>query len=457
MCSFLFFPAGRISGIEMLGGRIFYEDPIRVPVLWLMRKVFVSRGRPLPHKSEHEERNNLSLLGFMEISQTILQENTLSAQFSSGTTFSFPVLVRRQNRVLDAMFLYLPSQNNGQESPRPYAWLMLDSLSGQVALLSDCGVLDFMDTQKYPLRGVVSMALPRPLTPQAYTNAYKNLYEVYEQLRIFAFEPEPADWQLEAMAQYRALFLRLVPIGHYPFYTALAPDFLAWIGLRLADEVEEEAAAPEKEPANASPEEPEPAVMPMEEPPETAAGNTLAQQSRDLEPLLEELRLLREEFAQRSAASNHKDHLLDNMHAELTSYKNGLLDALTASLENDVIKLIDDVEKSVGAYKKKTATKENYKSLLLLLEGLETDLCDLLYRHGLEPFSVVGDAVDIHRQKILAVKNSDERDKDKKTALRHARGWEKDGKIVRPERISVYVYTPHQESGDGETDIEDES
>jgi hypothetical protein len=42
----------------------------------------------------------------------------------------------------------------------------------------------------------------------------------------------------------------------------------------------------------------------------------------------------------------------------------------------------------------------------------------------------------------MATIPTDKKRLDKKVAVRHAQGWEKNGKIIRPERISVHVYEP---------------
>jgi len=151
---------------------------------------------------------------------------------------------------------------------------------------------------------------------------------------------------------------------------------------------------------------------------------------------------LRELFVQKIQVDAHKQQLFDQMHAELQQYKNGLIDTVTRPIEGDIIKAIEDIDKSMEVYRARQFTPDNYRRLLTMFEGVKVDLTDLLYRCGVEPYSHEGTCVDVARQKIVAALPTDKKRLDKKVAVRHAQGWEKSGKVVRPERVSVHVYHP---------------
>lgn len=371
----------------------------------------------------------MELPSFLQTAQSLLQENSLSVQFSASTSFSFPVLAMRGETLLDAMFLYVQPAEGVVRGNRPFGWVLLKSDSGEVVLLSDCKAFDFIDTARYPLGSPVDLSLPQPLEPGEHANLYGELYEAYDRLRAFAFCDSPGAIQRAVMDTYRRLFSTLVPVGHYPFYKALAPEFLGWLGISLpGGEISGDPGEGGKDEAGVPVEvapQPEAVPRPEEEP---------VQQS-----VLEQLQALARMFEDKIALDAHRERLFDSLHAELQSYKNGLLEKLTAAVELDVIKLIDDMEKSLAACRKWEYSEENYCRLLDLLEGFCEDLCDLLYRQGVEPFSVAGDAVDIQRQKILSVAAAEDPALDKRVAKRLARGWEKDGKVLRPERVVVYV------------------
>ena len=427
----------------------------------------------------------MEIKGFLDIAQNILQENTIAVQVAGGSVFSFPVLAKRQNRILDAMFTFQPAASGSILAPRPHGWLMIDSKSGKIAQLGDCDVVDFVDQSRYPIESQVSLELPKQLGEQQYANAYRQIYETYEELRAFAFKENPSEKQLDIMAKYSELFSLIAPVGHYPFYSGISPEFFKWVRL---DEIVGQSADNNTAPMA------EPVLVEIDQRAEiaslhrkishmrdeliTAIGEAVGNSARiaipsigdgsgqnhmlssmydemmrykegvytsipdNIEKVSAEMKALREELALVIGDEANKAQLLTAMHDELTQYKNGLLDTIVASWENDIIKTIDDIEKSVKAYRKRSFTRDNFRRLVTLLEGFGTDLCDILYRQGVEPFEVIGDDVDIRRQRILEVKDCQDMALDKKVAARHSRGWEKKGKVVRPERITIYSYAP---------------
>lgn len=359
---------------------------------------------------------------FLQASQGILQENLFSIRLPANTAFSFPVVAQRGEELCDAMFCYeTPEETEVPTAPRPFGWVLFFCRSGEPAFFGRCRVQDFVDTAFHPLDSEVELRRPAHLSAPDHARSFRQIYEVYEQLRQFAFESEPTGEQRSVMEQYRTLFLRLACIGHYPYYHALSPEFFDWLGLDLyPDPAGEGAEAPET-----------PLKVPEEKP-------ALSEETG--RELLRRLELFSGELREAAAADRYREKLIDQLHAEVQSYKNGLIDELTLPLERDVIKLIDDVKKGAEAFGGKAANKENYRKLQALLEGFGQDLADLLYRHGVEPYEVPGREADVHRQKILATVPTTDPALDKKIAARLAPGWEKHTGVVRPERVSVYVY-----------------
>lgn len=358
----------------------------------------------------------LTLPRFPRVSQSILRENALTLQFDGGTNFSFPVLLRREGMLLDAMFLYGGGEFDSA-APRPHTWILLKSGAGSPQLLANCLLADFMPQGAYPMSATVDLRMPARTDPKLFAQNCKHLFDFYEQLRAFAFEQAPTERQRETMAAYRGLFAQLVPPGLYPYYKGLSPAFFDWLGL-LSD-----VAVAGAQPA--------PQTGTRAEPEQTGVDGLRAQ-----------LAALAQLFEEKIASDAHKNKLFDDLHTELAEYKKGVLGALTEPIERDIIKLIDDIGRTLEAYRGKNPTRENYIRFFSLFEGVRTDLGDLLYRQGLEPFSVEGGKVDILRQQILTTVPTSDPKLDKTVAKRHAGGWEKNGKVLRPERISVYVYTP---------------
>jgi molecular chaperone GrpE (heat shock protein) len=352
----------------------------------------------------------LELAKFEAIAKQIREKHSLDIGFGENVDFSLPVVVRRDAAQYDAMFFFeRPKTSDGVLSPRPFAWVLLDAVSGQISLLSRCDLVDFMPEGRLPMGSQIPMTLPRDQSPKKVAAMQEKAIEAYEEIRAFAFQEKLSRSEANLVSVYKDLFGRITYPAHYAFYHALSPVFFHWLRMPL----------------------------PME-----AAGDRPADESAIMRDnyqllILENLRQLVIQFDNKIQSDNHKEQLFDEMHRELQSYKNDLLGALTLSMERDVIQIIDDVAKSMEAYRGREPTPDTYQKLLSLFEGVETDLCDLLYRHGVEPYT--GDTVDVARQKVVHTVPTNDPSLDKTIAARLARGWEKEGKIIRPERVSGYV------------------
>ncbi len=164
-----------------------------------------------------------------------------------------------------------------------------------------------------------------------------------------------------------------------------------------------------------------------------------------MEEILSTVQTLQQYFEEKIETDAHKNQLFDNMHRELVRYQNGLLDKIVDTMALDIIQLADSTRKNVSVYEKREPTEDNYKRLLRVVKGIYEDLQDILYRQSIESYSVPGHDVDVKRQKIIATVETEKKNYDNKVAVRTAEGYEKDGKVLRPERIKIYKYNPKNE------------
>jgi len=338
--------------------------------------------------------------GFSQRAQMLLRDYAPASGADSAAALSLPVAIAagQGGQPMDALFLYNETPGGG----RPFAWAVFEAGGGKLVSFSHCGYADFVPTGDYPPDMPIDLNTPHPLPPSQMAEGRREMFTLYERMRDFLLHPTPGEEQREMLTRYATLFEAYACLGHRPFYKALAPGFIEWLGFDW-----------------------EGPVMPA------ACGQSSAPGT------VEELREL---FLQKIQTDAHKQQLFDQMHTELVQHKNNLLSALTRPLEGDVIKAIDDIDKAVGIYRSRQYTPDNYRRMFALFEGVRTDLADLLYRNGVEPYTCGGNNVDVARQKIIDTLPTDKKRQDKKIATRHATGWEKDGKIIRPERVSVYVY-----------------
>ncbi len=161
-----------------------------------------------------------------------------------------------------------------------------------------------------------------------------------------------------------------------------------------------------------------------------------------LEAIQQVLATLQEMFDDKIAEDTHKSGLFDNMHRELTKFQNGALDKIVDTIALDIIQLVDSTKGYYRVYETKEPTEENYQKLLRIVKGIAEDMQDILYRQSIESYKVTGHEVDARRQKIIQTVPTDNPARNNLIAVRTADGYEKDGKVLRPERIKIFKYEP---------------
>lgn len=162
------------------------------------------------------------------------------------------------------------------------------------------------------------------------------------------------------------------------------------------------------------------------------------------ETLLEQVSALNKKFDQKIKTDMHKAEMFDNMHKELTQYKNGLITQVINNILIDIIQIIDINDKNISLFENQDCSEENYEKIIKILKGISEDLTDVLYRQSVEPYTL--DEIDVKRQKILQVIPTNDISLDRTIAKKIVPGYEKDGKIIRPERISIYKYKESEEN-----------
>jgi len=165
-----------------------------------------------------------------------------------------------------------------------------------------------------------------------------------------------------------------------------------------------------------------------------------AVESSNYEEIISKIDRLQESFDESIKYDKYKDELFDNLHKELTQYKNGVFEKVIDNMAMDLIRMIDTTKKTISLYEKKEFSEDNYRRLLSLFEGVAEDLQDILYRQSIEAYSVHGNEVDVKQQKIISKQETSDESLNNKVAARLADGYEKNGKVLRPERISIYKY-----------------
>jgi molecular chaperone GrpE len=125
----------------------------------------------------------------------------------------------------------------------------------------------------------------------------------------------------------------------------------------------------------------------------------------------------------------------------------------------DIIFTIDDITKLVNNYKSKDPEELDPLKLYKQMESIGADLEDILSRQGVEPYSYSQPQFEPKRQKVVETGVTHDQSKDKTVLGQVQKGYEWEGKVLRQERVNVYVYQPELENPEinGNKNEEEES
>lgn len=149
---------------------------------------------------------------------------------------------------------------------------------------------------------------------------------------------------------------------------------------------------------------------------------------------------LREEFNSKLRYDASKKEIIDRQYQELDAYRREIHDKLGKAIVMDLINEIDGAERSAEHYSTLEATPENYAKLRKLVLAHAEDLRDLLESNDIDAYRTeAGAAFNHKRHSVLKTVVTDDPSlvKTIQTSLRW--GFEKDGKVIRPEKVAVYV------------------
>ena len=164
------------------------------------------------------------------------------------------------------------------------------------------------------------------------------------------------------------------------------------------------------------------------------------------EEIASRLTKLEELFSQRIAHTDFEENSRQIMHKELEAYKSDMYASLLKPLLMDVIEVREDIFKTTARYESKPE-EEQVLPLSKFMEYATMDLASLLEKYDVEDWqSNPGDDFRPGRQKGQKKVPTNEKNLHGKIAKSLSRGYLCKGKVIRPERVSLYVYEAPEES-----------
>ena len=198
---------------------------------------------------------------------------------------------------------------------------------------------------------------------------------------------------------------------------------------------EDRPQAPSAAPSSLTGEASRPAPLPID----PSLHEALSELGEDLGRRID---ALRSTFERELRAETNRERVVDRLHAELQDYKQDLLLKLQRPIFVDLIQLHDDVGKMIAARASADSDALGPASFRGTLESIQTAIEDILYRQGVEPFSLESGEFDPRRQRALSTSPTDDPALNKTVAARIRKGFAAGEKLIRPELVSVFLFRP---------------
>ncbi|MEE6258120.1 nucleotide exchange factor GrpE [Plantactinospora sonchi] len=153
-----------------------------------------------------------------------------------------------------------------------------------------------------------------------------------------------------------------------------------------------------------------------------------------LDLLLGEIRRLQSAFDSKIRYDEVRERFVQSMSDELTAYRENQALLHLRPLLVDLITMYDDLTR-VG--ETPDCPAETAKVLALFRDTVK----QVLARSGVEPFTVEDDVLDRGHQQAISVVPTDDPAANRRIAQRLRPGFRWNGKVLRPEWVTVYRYT----------------
>jgi len=146
-----------------------------------------------------------------------------------------------------------------------------------------------------------------------------------------------------------------------------------------------------------------------------------------------------QEVRGKAALDHFREQQVDRLHAELQIYKNDLVSKQARQLIQGIVRLHDDLGRSVTALRQKPPEELTPETLFRQLADFQDDIELLLGQHGVERFEAPGEELDPKRQTVARTVPTDDSGHLGRIAERVRPGFAEGETILQKERVAVYV------------------
>jgi molecular chaperone GrpE len=145
------------------------------------------------------------------------------------------------------------------------------------------------------------------------------------------------------------------------------------------------------------------------------------------------------EIREKAAVDHFREEQVDRLHTELQTYKNDLVSKQARLLIQGIVRLHDDLGKTVAALRQKPPEELSPETLFRNLADFQDDLELLLGQHGVERFQTLGEELDPRRQTVARTVPTDDPGRAGRIAERVRPGFEQGETLLQKERVAVWI------------------
>lgn len=158
-----------------------------------------------------------------------------------------------------------------------------------------------------------------------------------------------------------------------------------------------------------------------------------------LEELMEAFDRMSKEFSdlgalvrERSKSEEVQREAFERLHSELRDYKENFLQKALEPMYRSLVSLADSMDEIIAEGSEEAED----------VDFLRAELLEALNRYAVEPFSPDTETFDPKTQKVIKTVPTDEEARHRGIATRLHPGYRSQDRIIRPEQVNIYVYTP---------------
>lgn len=152
---------------------------------------------------------------------------------------------------------------------------------------------------------------------------------------------------------------------------------------------------------------------------------------------------VQKDFQTKIQYDQSKERTIDTLHRQLQDYKEDLALKLLRPLVTDLITLYDDIDQLVPRTARDAESPDPVISQIVSnIETMRVEIEEMLNRNGVESFTLEGEVFDGAQQRAQQVVATDVPALDRHVAEHRRKGFRYEDKILRPEVVAVFRFTP---------------